>query len=150
MGTAWIKIFVLTLSECVAPAGKTVCQESQFELEFLSRADCETALQQLITLKEESPNVIVDKSASSCRPSAREQEVYTSLAEVSGSVGDDENWREPRIESEEGVDLRERYEDRLARLKTCEETGGVAPCKMGQIIIEGVTGEPVEVWRSDD
>lgn len=150
MGTAWIKIFVLTLSECVAPAGKTVCQESQFELEFLNRADCETALQQMITLKDESPNVIVDKSASGCRPSAREQEVYASLAEVSGSVDDDENWREPRVEAEDTLDLRERYEERLGKLKTCEETGGVAPCKMGQIIIEGATGEPVEVWRSQD
>jgi hypothetical protein len=40
MDTAWIQVFVLTLSECVAPAGKTVCQEQSFELQFLTEADC--------------------------------------------------------------------------------------------------------------
>jgi len=50
MDTAWIQVFVLTLSECVAPAGKTVCHEHEFELQFLTRADCEVALQQLVSL----------------------------------------------------------------------------------------------------
>ena len=34
MDTAWIQVFVLTLSECVAPAGKTICQEQAFELDY--------------------------------------------------------------------------------------------------------------------
>ena len=148
MGTAWIKVFVLTLSECIAPPGKTVCQENRFELEFLTRADCEAALQELVELKEASPDVIVDKADTMCRASAREREVFATLAEVSGSVEDKADWREPPTEQQEATELRERYEERLARLKTCEETGGAAPCKMGQIILEGATGEPVEVWRS--
>ena len=32
MDTAWIQVFVLTLAECAAPAGKTVCQEREFDL----------------------------------------------------------------------------------------------------------------------
>ena len=50
MDTGWVQVFVLTLAECVAPAGKSVCQQNQFELTFLNRADCEFALEQLIEL----------------------------------------------------------------------------------------------------
>ena len=148
MESAWIKIFVLTLSECIAPPGKTVCQENQFELEFLSRADCETALEQLIELKEESASVIVDKGESVCRASAREQVVYASPGEVSGTVANGEDWREPSVGAAQGNDFSRSYEERLQSLKTCEEARGIAPCKIGEIIIEGATGEPVEVWRS--
>lgn len=149
MGSAWIKIFVLTLSECVAPAGKTVCQESQFELEFLTRADCETVLEQMIALKDESASVIVNKDESGCRPSAREQTTYSSLSEVSGTVANPSDWQTPKPAAGESNQLRERYEERLTKLKTCEETEGVAPCKVGEIIIEAAAiGEPVEVWRS--
>ena len=63
METAWIQVFILSISECVAPAGKTVCQEQQFELEFLTRSDCEVALEQFIALKDESERVIVDTAA---------------------------------------------------------------------------------------
>ena len=66
MDTAWIQVFVLTIAECVAPAGKTVCQEREFELLFLTQADCQVALEQFVTLKDESANVIVDRSASGC------------------------------------------------------------------------------------
>ena len=51
MDTTWIQVFVLTLSECVAPAGKTACQDHEIEMQFLSRAECEVALQELVTLK---------------------------------------------------------------------------------------------------
>lgn len=148
MEMAWIKIFVLTLSECVAPAGKTICQENQIELEFLTRADCEATLEQLVTLKDASPDVIVNDAESGCRPSGREQETYSSLAEVSGTVADPSEWQEPRSQPADALELRKRYEERLALLRSCDETSGVAPCKMGEIIIEGATGEPVEVWRS--
>jgi hypothetical protein len=65
MDTAWIQVFVLTLSECVAPAGKTVCQEQSFELQFLTEADCNYALQQLVSLKQESESVIIDPAKAS-------------------------------------------------------------------------------------
>ena len=71
MDTAWIQIFVLTLAECVAPPGKMVCQEREFELQFLTQSDCESTLQQFVSLKDASDTVIVDKSRSGCAPSAR-------------------------------------------------------------------------------
>ena len=95
MDTSWIQVFVLTMSECVAPAGKTVCQEQEFDLQFLTRADCEIALEQLVTLKEESASVIIDRSKSSCAASARESAVFASLEAVSGASPKSEGWKAP-------------------------------------------------------
>lgn len=150
MDTAWIQVFVLTLAECIAPAGKTVCQEHEFELMFLSQSDCEVALEQLVMLKDAAENVIVDKSRSGCAPSARQQAVFSSLAQAAEAVPDKRNWRSP--ESQEPVvgSTRKLHQARLESLATCEESKGVAPCKVGEIIIEDATvGEPVEVWRRD-
>ncbi len=150
MDAAWIPIFVLTLAECIAPAGKTVCQEHEFELTFLSQSDCEIALEQLVTLKDAAENVIVDKSKSGCVPSARQQGVFSSLAEVAESVEDKSNWRPPDSQGSSSESTRNQHKARLESLPTCEESKGVAPCKVGEIIIEDATvGEPVEVWRSD-
>jgi len=151
METAWIQIFLLTLTECVAPAGKTVCQESQFELQLLSRADCEVALEQLISLKEASENVIVDKDASGCTPTARQQDVYSSLPQLVESSDDQQGFKVPQVREAVPGETRKRHESRLESLKTCDESNGVAPCKIGDIIIEDATeGEPVEVWRRGD
>ena len=95
MDTAWIQVFVLTLAECAAPAGKTVCQEREFDLQFLTRADCEVALEQLVSLKEESATVIVDRSKSSCTASARESEVFASPDEVRSASAGTAPWQEP-------------------------------------------------------
>jgi hypothetical protein len=148
MDTAWIQVFVLTIAECVAPAGKTVCQEQTFELQFLTDADCRVALEQLVTLKEASPDVIVDRSRSGCAPSAREAEAFASLEAISEANRDTIGWRQPGPDDDAST-TRLAYEDRLAALKTCEETEGVTPCKVGEIIIEDAMGEPVEVWRRD-
>lgn len=150
METAWIQIFLLTLTECVAPAGKTVCQESQFELQLLSQADCEVALEQLISLKEASENVIVDKQKSGCTPTARQQDVYASLPQLVESVDDKQGFRIPEVQQLPPAATRKLHESRLESLKTCEESNGVAPCKIGDIIIEDATdGDPVDVWRRD-
>lgn len=150
MDTAWIQVFVLTLSECVAPAGKTVCQEHAFELQFLTRNDCEAALEQLIELKEASDTVIVDRAASGCAASARERETYATLEEITAALGTTPGWRSPDPSVPRPDDVRAAHEARLAALSTCEETGGVAPCKIGEIIVEAATGDPVDVWRSED
>lgn len=150
MDAAWIQIFVLTLAECIAPAGKTVCQEHEFELTFLSQSDCEIVLEQLVMLKDAAENVIVDKSKSGCAPSARQQSVFSSLAEVAESVQDKSNWRPPDNQAFPTESTQKVHQARLESLATCEESKGVAPCKVGEIIIEDATvGEPVEVWRSD-
>ena len=149
MDISWIQVFVLTLAECVAPAGKTVCQEQQFELQFLSNSDCSYALQQLIDLKEEAANVIVDRRRSGCAPSAIEVESYASLDAINGALGDKPGWRTADASEARRTAVGAEHRDRLAALKTCEETKGVAPCKIGQIIVEEASGDSVEVWKRD-
>ncbi|MDH3350018.1 MAG: hypothetical protein OEM51_00610 [Gammaproteobacteria bacterium] len=149
MDTAWIQVFVLTLAECVAPAGKTVCQEREFDLQFLTRADCELALEQLVTLKTESEHVIVNKSKSSCAPSARETNIFASVDAVSAAADDSRGWRDPAVKVAASAQSAS-HQDRLEKLPACEDTDGEAPCKMGGIIIEAATdGKSVEVWRRD-
>ena len=71
MDTAWIQVFVLTIAECVTPAGKTICQEQQLEMVFLNENDCNVALEQLVSLKSDAEDVIVDAERSKCTPTAR-------------------------------------------------------------------------------
>jgi hypothetical protein len=149
MDTGWIQVFVLTLSECVAPEGKTVCQEREFELQFLDRGQCELALEQLVGLKRRVDNVIVDENASRCAPSARRHEVYANLAEINAAHAGSEGWQPPPAESEATGDdnTREAHRQRLAQLAPCSDTGGVAPCKVGEIIVEKEPPKKIEVWR---
>ncbi len=149
MDAAWIQVFVLTLAECVAPAGKTVCQESQFELQFLTQADCEVALEQLIALKEQADNVIVNAERSSCKATARRQPVYASLEAINEANQGNANWQPPEADDAAPGPERLAHEHRLENLKTCDETRGAAPCKIGDIIVEGATTRTVEVWRRD-
>ena len=147
MDTAWIQVFVLTLSECVAPAGKTVCQEQAFELQFLTQADCEYALQQLVTLKQASETVIIDPAKASCAPTARQQRVFASLDAIEEINRDADNWRAPEVQDTgPGVTLAS-HQERLARLPECGEEGVVAPCKVGEIIVEAGDVGSVDVWR---
>ena len=151
MDTSWIQVFVLTISECLAPAGKTVCQEQEFDLQFLTRADCEFALEQLVTLKEESASVIVDRSKSSCAASARESVVFASPEAISGGSPESEGWKEPDEASEKPASSSVTHQGRLGDLPNCEEFDGEGACKMGGIIVEaGNHGNSVEVWRRDE
>jgi hypothetical protein len=149
MATAWIQVFILTFAECVAPAGKTVCQEQQFELQFLSRADCEYALLQLITMKDEADNVIVNRQKSGCVPSAVESEIHASLDAINAAHKDTANWRMPRENDIQRTLANKDHQARLAALMSCEETSNVAPCKIGDIIVEDASDNSVEVWKSD-
>ena len=149
MDVAWIQVFVLTIAECVAPAGKTICQEREFDLQFLTRADCETALHQLVSLKAESASVIVNESKSRCAPSARQTGVYESLDAVSRAANDKSGWQGPDVE-ESPSSTQVSHQERLADLMSCEDTAGVAPCKLGEVIIEEATqGKTVEIWRRE-
>ena len=150
MDTAWIPIFILSFAECVAPAGKTVCQEHEFELQFLTQADCEAALEQLIAVKDSSDAIIVDKEKSRCAPSARQHAVYADLAEVSAAVGDDAGWIAPAGQAPAASLTKKAHDERLASLPACEDSKGVAPCKIGEIIIEEAEApKQVEVWRRE-
>lgn len=148
MDTTWIQVFVLTLSECVAPAGKTVCQENEIEMQFLTRAECEVALQELVTLKDQFDNVIVNRQKSGCAASARESKSFASLEEAKAASNSDD-WRD--VEPTETAASLVPHAERLKKLKTCEDSLGVAPCKSGDIIVESsVSGREVEIWRSQE
>ncbi len=150
MDTAWIQVFVLTIAECVAPAGKTVCQEREFDLQFVTRADCEYALEQLVTLKNESANVIVDRNKSRCAPSARQRDVFESLDAVNAATEDKQGWRDPSVAQSSSSPSKVSHQERLEELPDCEDAGGEVPCKKGGIIVETATpGDSVEVWRRD-
>ena len=147
MDIAWIQVFVLTLAECVAPAGKSICQEQEFQLQFLTKVDCEVALKQLVSLKEESAAVIVNSGRSNCAPGARQRDVFESLEAINQAF--DADWQAPQTgEAEQGA-RQISHQGRLEELKSCEETEGIAPCKIGDIIMEGADGDSVEVWRRD-
>jgi len=151
MDTAWIPIFVLSFAECVAPAGKTVCQEHEFELQFLTQADCEAALEQLIDVKDASETIIVDKKKSRCAPSARQHAVYANLADVSAAVADEEAWIAPDAQAPVTDSMKKAHQERLASLPSCEDSKGVAPCKIGEIIIEEAEApKQVEVWQREN
>ena len=148
METAWIKVFVLTLTQCIAPAGKMVCQEETVEYFFASEDDCARALVQMVDLAARADNILVDRERSDCRPGVRETQVFASGddARLSIAPGDGvvliENKTPPK-------DFRQSaHADRLKEIKTCDETDGVAPCRIGDIIIEEANaGNKSHVWR---
>lgn len=149
METVWVQIFILTIAECVAPVGKSVCQEQQFELQFLSRTDCEYALQQFVAAKDELDYVILNRAKSGCIPSAMEVDSYQSRDAINAANSDITDWRMPGNTEARRAEVNADHRERLAVLKTCEETGGAAPCKIGEVIVEEATGESVEIWRRD-
>jgi hypothetical protein len=147
MDIAWIQVFVLTLAECVAPAGKSICQEQEFELQFLTKADCEFALEQLVSLKQESENIIVNSERSNCVSAARQHDVFESFEAISQAF--DADWVAPQTGETELNARQTSHRGRLDEMQSCEETEGIAPCKVGDIIMEGAEGDSVEVWRRD-
>ena len=149
MEVAWIQVFILTFAECVAPAGKTVCQEQQFELQFLSKADCEYALEQLIVMKDQAQYVIVNRQKSGCAPSAAKSATFESLEAINEANLDTAGWRVRDADGAQQRVVSKDYKERLNDLMPCDETGNIVPCKIGDIIVEEATGDRVEVWKRD-
>lgn len=150
MDTAWIQVFVLTISECVAPSGKTVCQQQEYQLEFASAAACEVAREQFIMLKSRSDNVIVDQERTRCATNVRQGNVFASLEEARSQLGieDKAAAAAPRRQAEKVADFSQKaHKERLESLPTCEDARGRTPCKIGEIIVEGETQQQAEVWR---
>ncbi|NCF72539.1 MAG: hypothetical protein GWP67_03445 [Gammaproteobacteria bacterium] len=149
MATAWIQVFILTFAECVAPAGKTVCQEQQFELQFLTKADCQYALEQLIAMKGEAEHVIVNRQKSRCAPTAVETDAYPSLDAINAAHSDTSGWLAPGENDIRRAAVSKDHNERLEQLMPCDETANVVPCRIGDIIVEDSTGDSVEIWKSD-
>lgn len=150
MDTAWIQVFVLTMSECVAPSGKTVCQQQEYQLEFATQEACETARQELITLKSQNRNIIVDQGRTRCASATIEGTVFASLDEAKAAIDSGPALSDSPDAAAKVADFTEKaHKERLASLPTCEESRGRAPCKIGEIIVEGETQQRAEVWHRE-
>ena len=150
METAWIQVFVLTLTQCIAPAGKMVCQEQAVEYQFTNEDDCASALVQLVDLAARSENVIVDRQKSNCRAAAKESVVYADADAATASLAGNDDFVLIDGKAPPPDFMQAAHEERLASLKTCEETNGVAPCRIGDIILEApAEASQSQVWRRD-
>lgn len=147
MDTGWIQVFVLIMTECVAPAGKSVCQEQELRYEFVARDDCEVVLQQLLAHKDSAKDVIVDKEKAACLPTVRKQQVFHSLDDANRALADTDGWGKLPVANDELDFTQEAHLKRLGSVPDCGEVGGVAPCKVGEIIIEDNSENKSEVWR---
>ncbi len=152
MDTAWIQVFVLTIAECVAPAGKTVCQEQVIEIDFLSQGDCEAALEQFIESKNANERVILNVDKTSCKSTARKREVWASMRDINEALAGSEGFEPASAEAAEADFLQVAHEKRLSEVPECVAGANIFPCRQGQIIVEEPPSREVEVWRleSDD
>jgi len=149
MDMAWIQVFVLTFAECVAPAGKTVCQEQQFELQFATKADCEYAMQQFVAMKDESENVIVNRQKTACSTTVIEVPTYESHEAAAAKLSSTAGWRAPdALEARRSMVTKD-HAERLREIEDCDATKGAVPCKIGDIIVEEASGDRVDVWKRD-
>jgi hypothetical protein len=150
METAWIQVFVLTLTQCIAPAGKMVCQEETVEYHFTNEEDCARALVLMVDLAARAENILVDRQRSNCSPGAKESVVFADSDSAKASLANTENFvlidgKEPPPDF-----MQVAHSERLRNLKTCEETNGVAPCKIGEIILEAASEDSrTEIWRRE-
>lgn len=150
METAWIQVFVLTLTQCIAPAGKVVCQEETVEYHFTNEEDCARALVLMVDLAARAENILVDRQRSNCSPGAKESVVFADSDTAKSSLANTENFvlidgKEPPPDF-----MQVAHSERLDNLQTCEETNGVAPCKIGEIILEAAAEESrTEIWRRE-
>ena len=92
MESAWIKVFVLSLTQCMAPAGKMVCQMETVQYQFVAEDDCNRALAQMIDVAAGAENVIVSRDNSHCRAAAIESEVFSGVDEANAYFAGTEGW----------------------------------------------------------
>lgn len=148
METAWIQVFVLTLTQCIAPAGKMVCQENTVAYQFANEEDCASALMQMVDLAARADNILIDRERSNCRPGAKQSVVYADADDAKASLANAEDFVLIDGKKPPADFMKAAYDERLAKTKPCEDTNGVAPCKIGDIILEAAADKPqTEIWR---
>jgi len=151
MESAWIKVFVLTLTQCMAPAGKMVCQMETVQFQFVAEDDCNRALVQMIDIAAGAENVIVSRDNSHCRPAAIEADVFSSVEDANAYFAGTEGWG-VLIGDEQPADFTQTaHQDRLKDLHECADVANVAPCRVGEIIIEAAAdSRKTEVWQQQN
>jgi hypothetical protein len=150
MDTAWIKVVVLTLAECVAPEGKTVCQEQEVQYFFFDEVECEKVLGQLTDYRDGFDDVIVNRKDSSCQPAAKNWPIFDSRSDADQYFAEKEGLGVLSDDEPAPKDfMQERHEKRLQALPACNDDNLVTPCRRGNIIIEGKTENETAVWKKD-
>lgn len=148
METAWVQVFILTLTQCIAPAGKMVCQEESVEFQFADQVDCEVALVQMLDVAARVDNVIVKRESSHCRAATKEVKIYASADAAGRQYEGAENLAMLEVDDPPPDFTQTAHQERLKSLPNCDEVAGVAPCKIGEIIIEAAAEtDSSGVWR---
>lgn len=69
----WVFYVVLTMSYCMAPEGKTVCEAKEDYYRFTGASHCERARRDLTLLYDKYySNIILYKDKSTCQPLVKE------------------------------------------------------------------------------
>ncbi len=147
MDLALIKVVVLTLAECVAPEGKTVCQEQQVQYYFFDEVECQKVLEQLLDYRDGFENVIVNKEDSSCLPAAKDLPVFTSRSAADDYFSETGGLGVISGKPAKKDFLQERHDLRLESLHVCDDDRLITPCRRGDIIIENMAENKTEVWK---
>lgn len=147
MDAAWIKVVVLTLAECVAPEGKTVCQEQEVQYLFYDEVECQKVLEQLIDYRDGFENVIVNEEDSSCLPATKNLQVIAPKPAADQYSVDGERSSVNLNEPKKKDFMQERHDLRLESLRVCDDEQLITPCRRGDIIIESVTENKTQVWK---
>ena len=101
-------------------------------------------------LKSGMDNVIVDRGRTRCASSVRQGKVFASLEEAKAAIESGPALPTDPQPAEKVADFTQKaHKERLESLPTCEDARGRAPCKVGEIIIEGEAEQSAEVWRRD-
>lgn len=150
MDAAWIKVVVLTLAECVAPEGKTVCQQQEVQYHFVDEAECQKVLEQLIDYRDRFENVIVNRADSGCRAAAKNMQVFESGSDADPDFVDADVDGIASAKPKAKDFMQERHDLRLQSLPVCDDRQLVTPCRRGEIIIESVSENKTDVWRRDE
>lgn len=150
MDTAWIQVFVLSLSECVAPAGKTVCQEQVVQYQFYDQAECEAVLQQFIKYSSGADNIIINAEKSQCLATVRQSQTFRTLQQANQELGTIENLETLPVAQNAPAESSGEHASRLEKLPDCDSNYSVTPCKIGQIIVETDATREIPVWRRDN
>ena len=125
-----------------------VCQEESVEFQFADQVDCEVALVQMLDVAARVDNVIVKRENSHCRAATKEIKVFASAEEAAGQFEGAENLAMLKIDDPPPDFTQSAHQERLKNLENCDEVAGVAPCKIGEIIIEAAAEtDSSEIWR---
>lgn len=125
-----------------------VCEEESVQFQFADQVHCEVALAQMLDVAARVDNVIVKRASSHCRTVTKEVKVFASAEEAGRQFEGAENLAMLEVDDPPPDFTQTAHQERLKSLHNCDEVAGVAPCKIGEIIIEAAAEtESSGVWR---